>query len=141
MSYLYYEFICDSWYHRGKPTVTTADYLELKMEPKNRCDKYAVAIYHMGRKVGYVPRSRSEETTEAIKSGKRIRVVCTSGSDMGTPVMRVYDSDNPNLVSSSSKIADSNPNATISCIIALSGFAMIAVMISQTLSSCFRNMQ
>ena len=141
MSYLYYEFICDSWYYRGKPMVTTADHLELKMEPHNKYDNHAVAIYHMEKKVGYVPQSRSEETTEAIKNGKHIHAVCISGSDIGTPVIRVFDADNPNLVSKGTENDGCNPGATCTCLIVLAWFTFIAVMISQTISSCFRRLQ
>lgn len=45
------------------------DSLELILDPKNECDRFAVAVYHEGRQIGYVPRQVSQEVFRLVSTG------------------------------------------------------------------------
>ncbi|OUO64333.1 hypothetical protein B5F70_05510 [Collinsella sp. An268] len=106
-NYLDYEFYCNSWYYRGKPKVNERDYVRLQPEPNNKHDPFAVAIYKGSRKVGYVPKHYSRETSKAINDGRDIRVEVSCGSDNYAPFFRVYDAAKP--APKKSDIPERNP--------------------------------
>ena len=91
-----YTFICKSWWFHGKRKLRKTDYLRLRLEPENKHDITAVAITKDGRKVGYVPREWSRETTDAIKSGRTLHVLVVEESNAARdeePVIRICDSE------------------------------------------------
>lgn len=72
----YYIKKCDNQCNFENIQIDVGDDLVLKLEPKNKFDKYAVEIYNKDNvKLGYIPRYYSEQVTLNIKNDKN--VVCT----------------------------------------------------------------
>ncbi|WP_434980444.1 HIRAN domain-containing protein [Daejeonia sp. YH14] len=45
--------------------------LELKREPKNEYDEFAVAVFFEGHKLGYIPRSKNQTIARLMDAGKQ----------------------------------------------------------------------
>lgn len=53
--------------------------LELRSEPNNRYDKFAVSVWHNKKKLGYLPRKQNEPFFKALNSNN-ISLSCLLGS-------------------------------------------------------------
>lgn len=49
------------------------DALDLRAEPENPYDAYAVELYWQGRKLGYVPRSDNKHISRLLRQGARLQ--------------------------------------------------------------------
>ena len=53
-----------------EPGLTTEVKLELKREPKNEFDEYAIALHFEEHKIGYIPRDKNEVVARLMDAGK-----------------------------------------------------------------------
>lgn len=127
--YIDYTFTCKSWWYHGKRSIKKSDILDLRKEPENKHDSTAVAITKNGRKIGYVPKEWSKETTEALKEGRKLNVTVVeeSRSDYA-PSLRVYDMAKP--------VPQQQSDWMFTCLVLLAVLGGMAVIMSITVAAC-----
>ena len=66
------------YYYKGPEIVQkmeAGEILNMKPEPKNVHDKYAVELHHKGTMIGYIPRSDNRHISRLLQQG--LNMVCT----------------------------------------------------------------
>jgi hypothetical protein len=75
-------------HHRGEgvwPFLDLGAELELRREPYNPHDRYAIAVWFKNERLGYVPRKHNRLLAELMDRGERL----------GARVTRLLETDNP----------------------------------------------
>ena len=90
--YLDSPYIAGFQYYKGlqlEPHLKQDDTLELKRDPKNKYDRYAVEVSHKTQKLGYLPRTDNKIIARMLDQGLTLKAKIRSINPDAHPYRRV----------------------------------------------------
>ncbi len=90
--YLDSPYIAGFQYYKGlriEPQLKKEDALELKRDPQNKYDRYAVEVFHKTQKLGYLPRTDNKIIARMLDQGLTLKAKIRSIDPEAHPFRRV----------------------------------------------------